>query len=58
MRRASRLYKSDEEPNLPFIIYQNEDDLDINYLEWTVTLYIGSNVSESFIILKERSIFL
>ncbi|CAD8101973.1 unnamed protein product [Paramecium primaurelia] len=29
--------------NLGFKIYQNEDDLDINYLQWTITLYLGKN---------------
>lgn len=44
VNRAQRHYKSKDEPNLPFIIYQNEDDLDVNFLHWTVTLYLGEKV--------------
>lgn len=41
VKRATKQYKSEDEPILPFVIYQNEDDLDINFLDWTLTLYIG-----------------
>ncbi|CAD8173737.1 unnamed protein product [Paramecium pentaurelia] len=38
--KANKLFNNN---NLGFKIYQNEDDLDINYLQWTVTLYLGKN---------------
>ncbi|KAM3137577.1 hypothetical protein pb186bvf_010367 [Paramecium bursaria] len=40
IERAQEIYRN---PNLPFLIYQNEDDLDINLLQWTITLYLGKN---------------
>jgi hypothetical protein len=47
VNRAQRHFKTDSEPNLPFMIYQNEDDLDVTFLHWTVTLYLGQNVTSS-----------
>ncbi|CAD8073228.1 unnamed protein product [Paramecium primaurelia] len=38
--KANKLFNNN---NLGFKIYQNEDDLDVNYLQWTVTLYLGKN---------------
>ncbi|CAD8075122.1 unnamed protein product [Paramecium sonneborni] len=38
-----KAYKVYNKNNLRFKIYQNEDDLDINYLQWTITLYLGKN---------------
>ncbi|CAD8149173.1 unnamed protein product [Paramecium octaurelia] len=40
IQKANTLFNNN---NLGFKIYQNEDDLDINYLQWTVTLYLGKN---------------
>ncbi|CAD8072222.1 unnamed protein product [Paramecium sonneborni] len=40
IQKANALFKNQ---NLGFKIYQNENDLDINYLQWTVTLYLGKN---------------
>ncbi|CAD8166704.1 unnamed protein product [Paramecium pentaurelia] len=38
--KAQKIYNNN---NQGFKIYQNEDDLDINYLQWTITLYLGKN---------------
>ncbi|CAK79334.1 unnamed protein product (macronuclear) [Paramecium tetraurelia] len=40
IQRAYKIYNNN---NLGFKVYQNEDDLDINYLQWTITLYLGKN---------------
>ncbi|CAD8066451.1 unnamed protein product [Paramecium sonneborni] len=40
IQKANKIFNNQ---NLGFKIYQNENDLDINYLEWTVTLYLGKN---------------
>ncbi|CAK79866.1 unnamed protein product (macronuclear) [Paramecium tetraurelia] len=40
IQKANALFNNN---NLGFKIYQNEDDLDINYLQWTITLYLGKN---------------
>ncbi|CAD8065477.1 unnamed protein product [Paramecium primaurelia] len=40
IQKASKVYNQN---NLGFKIYQNEDNLDINYLQQTITLYLGKN---------------
>ncbi|CAD8161263.1 unnamed protein product [Paramecium octaurelia] len=40
IQKARKIYNQN---NLGFKIYQNEDNLDINYLQWTITLYLGKN---------------